>query len=162
QDQTSETDVRPAFGDLDRDGVSDVVMPAEAGTSGTYELRALSGRDGTLLWRRPIPPVPEWQQVWQDAVTPAVVDLDGDGRLEISGLEYFRPQPPQLAQGQRNVRSFALVAATGRERGKWEDAVVPTCGLAGRDTARQAAKPRPLVLKRGQGPPLIAMGLWGY
>jgi hypothetical protein len=66
-----------AVGDVSGDGIPDVVVPAYR-TGEDAILVALSGADGTLLWRiGPGPDDPDWLS------PPAVGDLDGDPVLEI-------------------------------------------------------------------------------
>jgi len=169
-DEVNSADVRPAFADLDRDGVTDVIMPAEVSDSpGAFELRACSGGDGQTLWQRPFAlpndvqssPPTDLRSLWQNAVTPAVADLDGDGQLELIGLEYFFIASPTSGQ-QRRVRMFVLDATTGKQVWAWESAVGSRCGQAGDNSVLQTAKPRPLVLARREGRPLLAIGLWGW
>lgn len=59
----------PAVADLDGDGKAEVVW-------GSYDLVALNGADGSLLWR-----APSGNRVWPSI---AVADLTGDGTLEIA------------------------------------------------------------------------------
>ena len=77
------------YGDLDGDGGLDVVLRSYAtSTSGptTFELRAVSFRDGKTLWAHPIR---------DEKATFAVGDLDGDGRAEV----VVRDQPPEGTAG---------------------------------------------------------------
>lgn len=58
----------PAIADLDKDGKAEVIW-------GSYDVIALNGEDGTLQWR-----ATSGSRVWPAV---AVVDLTGDGSLEI-------------------------------------------------------------------------------
>lgn len=164
-DETRSADVRPVIADVNHDGTRDIIMPAEvANAPGTFELRASSGRDGSVLWQRLLTHVsagqnsqsPEIRHFWHNVVTPAVVDFEGNGQTELIGLEYL-VQPGQ----QRQVRLFALDAAHGTERWAWQSAVPENCGQAEEDRLAQAAKPKPLVIARQGKQPLVAIGLWG-
>ena len=51
-----------SYGDLNADGVLDIIVPGEAkidGANSREELRVLSGMTGDLLWRHPLPPALE-------------------------------------------------------------------------------------------------------
>ena len=151
-----------AYTDLDHDGITDVVLPAEtADAPSHFELRAHSGVNGKILWRRPCPPTVVINEALHEIVTPTVADLDGDGLPELIGLEYISVQPAEGGQ-QRRVRLYALDPASGRERWNWQLAVEGFCGTTGGDADRYANKPRPLVLARRAGRLLLAVGLWNW
>lgn len=74
----------PALGDLDNDGLDDVVF-------GSFDQRvyALKGTNATLL--------PGWPQWLRETIfsSPALADLDGDGKLEIIiGADVHAEAPP--------------------------------------------------------------------
>ena len=83
----------PGIGDLDGDGVLDLVIavpvpPEKAGEPWGCELRALSGRDGTPLWRRPLP-LQMGQGSWANAVSvPAISNLGGNGAPQVVVLTH--------------------------------------------------------------------------
>src|SRR5262249_32620521 len=74
-------DQRLAVADLDGDGVRDLVFLTMA-ADGSPVLRALSGRDGRLLWERPLR-ADHPQGINIHAVSFAAADLDGDGKAEV-------------------------------------------------------------------------------
>ncbi len=104
------------FGDLDGDGGLEVVLrPYATGNVGptAFELRALSFRDGQVLWNHPI----------QDLnATFKVGDLDGDGRAEV----VVRDQPP--GGGQAAIELRVLDGRQGATRWTWwgGDILAPT------------------------------------
>ena len=80
---------QPTIADLDGDGVLDLVVALpvapEKSTPGMWgsELFAISGRDGKLLWRRPLT-VRAANQRLKDAVSPpAVGKLGGNGNPQV-------------------------------------------------------------------------------
>jgi hypothetical protein len=100
-----------AFGDLDGDGGLDVVLRTYAtSTPGptTFELRALSLRDGKTLWTHPM------RDANRDAKAAFTVgDLDGDGRAEV----VVRDRPP--GDTQTAVEIAALDGRDGAARWAW-------------------------------------------
>ena len=65
----------PAIGDLNGDGVAEVVFGAL-----NHNVYCLSGKNGSLLWKF---------QTWGDASSaPALGDVDGDGRLDVLITSY--------------------------------------------------------------------------
>jgi hypothetical protein len=104
-------DFEHAFGDLDGDGGLDVVLrtyaPAPPGVT-TFELSAVSFRDGKTLWTHPL------RDANRDAPAGFTVgDLDGDGRAEV----VVRDRPPGGTQAA--VEIAALDGRDGAERWAW-------------------------------------------
>src|SRR5262249_20482941 len=104
-------DFEQAFGDLDGDGGLDVVLRTYAtsapGTT-TFELRAVSFRDGKALWTHPI------RDANRDAKAAfAVGDLDGDGCAEV----VVRAHPPVGTKAA--VEITALDGRDGAARWAW-------------------------------------------
>jgi tRNA A-37 threonylcarbamoyl transferase component Bud32 len=112
------------YGDLDGDGRAEVVLRSYATSpSGpaSFEVRAVSFRDGKILWAHPIR---------DDQARFAVGDLDGDGRFEV----IVKDQPP--AGSQSTIEVTAFDGRDGVRRWTWR-------GEGVRDPSRQGA---PLVL----------------
>ena len=67
----------PAVGDLDGDGARDIVAVVKVKEPGdkTWQVRALSGRDGKLLWEKDLSA--------EDVQKAGIGDLDGDGKCEV-------------------------------------------------------------------------------
>jgi len=91
----------PAIGDLDGDGVPEIVYIAEGG--GGREVRAIRGSDGAEVLTIPSTP----GRPIGARGHPAIGDIDGDGRLEI------------LATGGGHLRAYAHDGAL-----EWESAFV--------------------------------------
>jgi len=66
----------PAIGDVDQNGLPEIVI------SGTGYIYCLNGTTGYISWSRPFTPVEATSGVSLDS-SPALADIDGDGRLEI-------------------------------------------------------------------------------
>ena len=158
--------VRPAYADLDGDGTLDLVLPAEANAEGDrLELRAFSGADGKVLWKRDLAP-----PIDQDADelllnSPVVVagDLDGDGNPEVIALEYFEKETSDW-RDRGHARLLVLDGADGKPKWPpWETKAEPLSRLIGASAdAKLRNRPAPLLLTRGQNKPrAIAVGLWG-
>ena len=104
--------LEPGYGDLDGDGRLDLVLRSYATPTPrttTYELRAVSFRDGKTLWTHAIRA--------QNAKF-AVGDLDGDGRAEV----IVSDQPPKGTQAV--IELTALDGRHGASRWNWRGAGV--------------------------------------
>lgn len=98
--------------DFDGDGRLDVLVPALQ-KDDSLELRALSGRDGSLLWRRPRQADGLGRQALENWTSPVVADFQGDGRAEIVLVEPFVADPtPSIPKVEVAVTALD---ATGRE-----------------------------------------------
>ncbi|MCY3017972.1 MAG: protein kinase [Planctomycetota bacterium] len=117
------------FGDLDGDGVCDLVVAApvpEGDNMWGYELRALSGRDGRCLWRRPLSAKVEQYGLPTNAVSdPAVGDLNADGQVAIVivSSNFERPQTNKFC---RAWDVLAVDGRTGEPRWTWSYKTPPT------------------------------------
>ncbi|XZE22494.1 protein kinase domain-containing protein [Pirellulaceae bacterium SH449] len=102
-----------AMGDLNNDGVQDVLAPA-INHDGLLELRALSGNDGQLLWKRTRNPDSLFQESLQNWTTQTLCDLNKDGTLEVVCVE---PAPLFQVDGinQQHVQIVMLDGSDGSE-----------------------------------------------
>ncbi len=95
----------PDFSDLDGDGALEVVIPVR-GSPGTghpdHELKAVSLRDGRLLWSHRL----DFKNTFQNNPLFAVADLDGDHQPEVVVTE-------QPAAGE--LEAFAVKVLEGRD-----------------------------------------------
>ena len=74
-----------AYGDLDGDGVLEVIVPSEAAQGPPQaELRAVSGKTGQPLWSHTLP---AGKYAMTEIPPAAVTDLDQDGRADVVSLE---------------------------------------------------------------------------
>ena len=100
--------------DLNGDGVPDIVAAVEVKESGgePWHVLAFSGRDGKVLWR---------QSLSAGAVqTPAVGDLDGDGKPEVILNRYVsRPPFEPAISGRSRGEVLVLDGRTGQTRWTW-------------------------------------------
>jgi outer membrane protein assembly factor BamB len=98
-------------GDLDGDGALDIVVAVRGAgeeASATWDVRALSGRDGKVLWQRSVS--------GQPVQTPAVGDLDGDGKPDIVLNRYMGID----RQNHRHLGEvLALDGRTGQPKWTW-------------------------------------------
>lgn len=147
--------------DLNGDGVLDLVVPAESGVdqpaNGDYaiELTAVSGRDGSLLWRHPLP---QSKNVYSGFIgVPPVVatDLDGDRTPEIVSLQF---EDQGQARPRRMAHIRVLEGGSGILRWEWTAEVDPSYGAIN-DARDSQNRPRPIVLKTRTGRPRIGVVL---
>ncbi|MFO0819967.1 MAG: protein kinase [Pirellulales bacterium] len=106
------------FADVDGDGSLELLTLGLMDSQQQLELRAYQGRDGSLLWRHPLP----LESPLQEAVAlqrPAEwVDFEGDGRSEAVVLEVERLDG--ASGSETTVRLQALDGATGELRWSWK------------------------------------------
>jgi hypothetical protein len=154
-------EMRASFGDLDRDGVPDLILPAEIpGEVMRFEIRAVSGRTGNTLWAHPLKTS---RSLTAPVISTAscIGDVDGDGREEAIVLEFFDD-----TEGGVTRQEFAclrvLEGETGVERWRW-------CGprfwsFAGGDLSEKQLLRRPaphLIRMAGRKESLICVNFWG-
>jgi outer membrane protein assembly factor BamB len=107
--------------DLDGDGVPDLVVwqPQGPGTASTAPLRAVSGKDGRLLWSFADLKIglhtgngPGWSGTLLDCRLLACRDLEGDGRADL----LFVHQPPRPSDSSNDLELLALSGRDGSVR----------------------------------------------
>jgi hypothetical protein len=158
------TRLEAAYGDLDGDGVEDLVLPAEASPdTKRLELRAFSGADGTVLWRHPLPAAQgDHFAALGDVPPTAIGDLRGDGRPEVVVLAF--EDAPGASGGQvRTAHLWALDAKDGSARWHWSAEVPQLCGKDIQTYRPDHLKnrPRPLLLRTKAGRSEVCLNLWG-
>jgi outer membrane protein assembly factor BamB len=115
----------PGIGDLDGDGVKDVVVWAIT-PEGMHEARAFSGHDGHLLWSHRLddPAEPDYFRKLRlrDTAAMAVVvgDLDGDGKPEV-----IVQRPDKAQSGAASCEVVVLEGRTGKKRWAQRTAAKP-------------------------------------
>ncbi len=106
--QFQRLDLALAMGDLNQDGHRDLLVPAINDVD-ELELRALSSKEGELLWTRRRNPDGLSQESLRYWTPPTVCDLDGDGCLEIASFE----PSPMLAKGSSSKTSIQISLCSG-------------------------------------------------
>ncbi|MDX1926064.1 MAG: protein kinase [Pirellulaceae bacterium] len=84
--------------DLNSDGVRDFVVPGIR-VDGTFETRALSGRDGSLLWQRRRHEYGQSNQALENYTSASFCDFEGDGRPEVILVEPMDPNATSVEVG---------------------------------------------------------------
>lgn len=147
--------------DLNGDGVLDLVVPAETGVdqpaNGDYsvELTAVSGKDGSLLWRHPLPRLKNMNSGLIEIPPVVATDLDGDQSPEIVSLQF---EDQGLASRRRLAHIRVLEGGSGILRWEWTAEVDPSYGAIN-DSRDRHNRPRPIVLKNRTGRPEIGVVL---
>jgi hypothetical protein len=154
-------EMRAAFGDLDGDGVVDVLLPAEVpGAPLQFEIRAVGGKKGTTLWSRPLNSA---RSMTAPVVSTAaqIADLDGDGRNEAVVLEFFDDTDGGVTRGEF-ARLSVLDGENGAERWQWQGPRYWMFAGGHLSDIELLRRPAPQVLRvAGSKEALIAVNLWG-
>lgn len=82
----SERDIPLVIADVDDDGIADVLAAGSNGFRPGY-LQVFDGRDGVLKWQYPTMEDPDFDPRY---FAPAVLDFDGDGKVEVSIIDNER------------------------------------------------------------------------
>lgn len=136
-----------SYADLNADGTLDLLVPAEVTpASKRLEMRALSGKDGQLLWRIDLPTTGN-SDALRDAIPPALEDLDGDGRPEAVITAAFKSQSE--SSGSRDaVQLMILEGQSGKLR--WQEEIpAESYYVQVQNMDRVATRIRPLLVRRG-------------
>ncbi len=145
--QLADVELALECGDLNRDGTLDVMVPA-ATAEDRLELRALSGKDGALLWKRSRELDGLAQLSLQNWTSPTICDLDGDRSAEVIVVEPAVSETGQSGVGQP-VRVVALAGETGREQ--WRRVTDATYTNFRSLSEKRGELLRPVVLRAASG-----------
>jgi outer membrane protein assembly factor BamB len=156
QGQPAQTPFACVLADLDGDGVLDVIV--EAGSPDQDgEVRAYSGKDGTLLWRwQPEPPQGGDARSQASRPTFAVGALDG-GRPEVVVLHVVSSRDAKGALWP-SVEVLALDGADGRPKWSWRERVGADYNSATNGAVRSPVTPLIVRLDRERR----AVCVWTY
>ena len=114
QARISQVVVAPAVGDINGDGINDMLVPELLPDGQSLQTVALSGKDGEVLWSRPCPADGRQQVSFANWIPPAVCDLDGDGRSEVVVVEIANSD----TAGQPIRPQYRVVCLRGRDGGE--------------------------------------------
>jgi outer membrane protein assembly factor BamB/tRNA A-37 threonylcarbamoyl transferase component Bud32 len=162
----SPTRIQPGFADLNGDGILDLIVPATT-SSTTSELRALNGRDGKILWQRPLAPRENNYYLVTEFPVPAIGDLDGDGKLEVVILDYaLKPDADPKTADSKICKVLALNGADGTVKWSWQEEVFAASGRVttnGSQWDRVNHRPRPLLFRSGaRDKPRLGVCVWAW
>ncbi|MDX2460097.1 MAG: hypothetical protein QNM00_08420, partial [Gammaproteobacteria bacterium] len=136
-----------------------LALPAEALPNGNRaELRAFSGADGKLLWKRALAPPINQEHV----PLPVAADIDGDGKPEVVALDYVE----KPASGNRTeifARLIVLGGTDGAPKSQpWETKVDRSSIPYRYNNPEFLNRPVAVPLAGGPNEPAaIALGFWG-
>jgi outer membrane protein assembly factor BamB len=147
------------IGDLDGDGVLDVVVPVEVSMEPPeLEYQAFSGRDGRRLWSVPVELPRRDSNALADLLPCTVTDLDADGVVEVLVLDYVsETRSDGVKQLLQRVR--AIDGKTGHERWTRQFPVAHAVSHLHHSSDR-SLRPRVTVLRRASSEPWLGLNLW--
>jgi outer membrane protein assembly factor BamB len=136
-----------SYADLDGDGTLDLLLPGKKSPSSQLlELRALSGKDGRILWRQDLV-ASQRSDPLTECIPPAAGDLDGDGLPE-AVIAAITESPDDQGVATTQIRLTAVNGKTGEKI--WERAVPAERYYAVVQSDYQVAnRVRPLLVRRG-------------
>jgi hypothetical protein len=151
---------------LDGDGVLDVVVPGLT-SSTTCELKALSGRDGKLLWKRPLAPRENNFYLMTGFPIPVIGDLDGDGKPGVVILDYaLRPDVDLNRADTKDCQVLALNGADGIVKWAWQEEMFAGSGrvpLQEQGWFCVNNRPRPRLVRLGaEKKPQLGVCVWAW
>lgn len=157
--------LRVSLGDLNDDGVIDIVTAAEdPSAKGSYQMQAVSGDDGATLWGHRLPMARDvGYELMQSA--PLVADVDGDGRQEVILMETETDASNKDRNRNTVVRLKSLDRETGTTRWQWQTQA-HFSNAVGRgplsDEYLRQRRPTPKLLQlSGKAESMICLNLWG-
>jgi outer membrane protein assembly factor BamB/predicted Ser/Thr protein kinase len=143
--------VTPTVADLDRDGTADVVLPAIAKDGSNIESRALSGKDGRLLWSRFFPPNPHSSPASMSRwVAPVVADVSPNGSRQAVFVE-LGPPDPGTVNAQAVLRVIGVDAASGAIQWNWGSTAWAGSWSISSTLPPEGETLRPVVARSGGG-----------
>lgn len=156
----------PIFGDLNGDGVRDMVLPAQSSAdAGKFVCQAIDGKRGQTLWEHPLPAT-GGNRLLHRSPQHLIVDLDGDGTPEVYVLGFVddvEETGRRIRLNGTTARLLSLSAADGKPVWSCETQVAPGSGtLTPQD--QWSERPKPHSLRRVDGQNLICLNLtktWG-
>jgi tRNA A-37 threonylcarbamoyl transferase component Bud32/outer membrane protein assembly factor BamB len=154
--QPAQTPFACVLADLDGDGVLDVIV--EAGSPDKDgEVRAYSGKDGTLLWRwQPEQRPGEDGRFGINRPTLAVGSLDG-GKPDVLVLHTFSMRDAK-GLARNHVEVLALDGASGQPKWQWREHVDPDYNSTSNSAVRSRVTPLIVRLDRERR----AVCVWTY
>lgn len=149
-----------AYADLNRDGVLDIVLPGQRSAHDlSLELRGISGRDGQILWRSPLPLDRDASEALANLPPPLVGDLRGQGQPEVLALALVETRTPE-GKIENRLRVESLDGATGQSRWQWSTLADRWRNQSTSLRGRPEDRLRAVLLRRRAGGHWIAVRLW--
>lgn len=149
-----------SYADLNRDGVTDVVLPAQRSPHDlALEMRGISGKNGQTLWRSPLPNDADATESLANVSPAAIGDIDGDGKPEVVVVSSVESRASD-GQVQNHVQLELLDGASGKSRWQWK---TPADRWRNQNTSRRGLpedRLRAVLVRRRSGGHFIAIRLW--